>query len=193
MAKREDVRAQRLPNDLSWKVEDRAASINIVFGHVMCHAEKIIHWYLISKSTKRHCARLLRMSVILLTTAAGLIPLFPTYVNPPFATLALGLAAMCVAFDRFFGCSTAWMRFIATEHQIRQSLNEFQISCEQLKASWVDNQPDDAQLSDALEKAKAFIVDVDELVQKETEQWRKEFSDTLAQLDGAVSRTTKKS
>jgi hypothetical protein len=50
--------------------------------------------------------------------------------------VALAIAGALVAYDKFAGCSTSWMGFIATEHQVWQLLQEFQVDWELERTSW---------------------------------------------------------
>ncbi len=49
------------------------------------------------------------------------------------SAIATAIAALMVAYDRCFGCSSAWIRFIATEHEVRQALHQFQYDIEHLQ------------------------------------------------------------
>lgn len=46
------------------------------------------------------------------------------------ASIVLGIAAGLVMLDRFFGFSTAWVRYISTELHLRQILDEFRLDWE---------------------------------------------------------------
>lgn len=184
-----DIHASRLPADLNWEPAARAPSLNAVFSHALSHAEQVISWYLDAKGLKRICARWLRLAAIALTTIGALMPLFADFIAPFWTTVALALAAMCVGVDRFYGCSSAWMRFMTTEHRVRQHLNGFQIECEALKAQWPEGVPDEEQVQQALARAKQFITEVDEIVRQETAQWSREFSNVITEIDQAAKRS----
>src|SRR5689334_15652484 len=71
------------------------------------HAVEAIGWYLADKRVKRWSSRLLRAAAVVLVTAGGLAPLVRGGTNEGYVLLAL--AAVCLAFDHFFGLSTGWM------------------------------------------------------------------------------------
>jgi len=189
LSKRPDVQAIKFET-LDWSDEKKTASLDTVFKYATNHAEIVIQWYLNAKKTKKNCALYLRVTTIVLTALAALMPVVSEmndFFSPLWSTFFLGGAALCVAFDRFFGCSNAWMRYMATEHQVRQLLHAFQIEREELKVDWEPQGPNKDQVILGLKKAKTFIVNVDEIVRIETEQWRAEFQSIIKELDSAAN------
>jgi len=183
-----DVQAVELER-LDWNDVNKSKSLDVVFMCAVRHAQVVIHWYLDAKKKKKQCARILRVITIALTTIAALMPLVSQmyeWISPIWSTFALGLAAMCVAFDRYFGCSNAWMRYIAAEHQVRQLLHVFQIEREELVVDWENGNLDKPQVLAGLVLTKKFIVKVDEIVRLETEQWRAEFQNTIKEIDSGT-------
>ena len=193
MKPRNDVRFAPLAG-LSWEDDQKCASLERVFNHAVEHASTVIDWYLAAKQSKKICAQGLRLGAIALSTLGGLFPVIADTigVSAVWATVLLGLAGMCVAIDRFFGCSSAWMRFITAEHNIRQRLNEFQISREQLRASWHSAPPNDEDVQHALALAKSLIVDVETIVLAETAQWRSEFQTAIKEIESNLKHVASK-
>lgn len=188
--------------DQAWDPANAAASVQSVYQRVEAHATSVIDWYLSAKRSKRVLARAYRTGALVLGGLAGLLPIFaqmrggpaadskawwsfllPLVEQPAWASVFLGLAALLVLLDRFFGCSTAWMRFITTEQQVRQALHEFQLDCDMEQASWEGSQPGPEQVQKALQRCKAFMTRVDDLVRAETEKWVGEFQDAIKQVD----------
>ncbi|HEX6829384.1 MAG TPA: SLATT domain-containing protein [Burkholderiales bacterium] len=196
-----NVRPARRDNP-AWDSANPASAVQSVYQRVEDHATGVIDWYLKAKHSKRIFARAYRTGALILDGMAGLLPMFaqmhlgasvnpdshwaillPLVEQPAWASVFLGLAALLVLLDRFFGCSTAWMRFITTEHQVRQALHEFQIDCDIEQASWQGGQPDAGQVQAALQRCKAFVVKVDDMVRAETDRWVSEFQDAIKQVD----------
>lgn len=173
---------------LDWGSEHRKESIHTVYQRAEKHALEAINWYLLSKQGKKTCAQRLRLGVIVLTAMAGLLPILSEicHFSPVWASIALGLAGVLLAVDKFFGCSSAWMRFIAAEHQIRQCLHEFQMDYELEQAGWDSTQPTVEQTQKLLSRCKAFLYQVDAIIRQETDQWLAEFQDALKQIDNAA-------
>jgi hypothetical protein len=160
------------------------------------HARNAIDWYLRSRQPKKRCARTMRSGAITFVGFAGIIPLLSEmagfrWLNSTWSTIALGLAALLVAYDRFFGCSMAWMRFMSTEHEIRQALHRFQYDMEELRLQWVSGKPDRDQATAYLARARAFIIEVDGLIQAETNLWLAEFRGFLEKIDTALHEREK--
>jgi hypothetical protein len=91
-----------------------------------------------------------------------------------------------VAIDHFFGFSSGWMRFITTEHQIRQILHEFQLEYDIERATWQGRPPTLEQVQSVLQRCKSFLIQVDEIIRQETEQWVTEFQSALKRIDEAA-------
>ena len=155
------------------------------------HARKTINWYLEARRPKKRCARYTRAGAVTFVGIAGIIPVLSqmdglSWLNPAFSTIALGIATLMVAYDRFFGCSSAWMRYIATEHEIRQALHQFQYDIEGFRLQWSSGQPNPEQTKAYLDRARAFILKVDGLIIAETNLWLAEFRDVLETIDTAI-------
>lgn len=179
---------------LDWNSEHRRESIHIVYQRAEKHALDAIEWYLLSKRQKKFWAQGLRLGTIGLTALAGLLPIiseiFQSTLSPAWASVALGSAGVVLAIDKFCGYSSAWMRFIAAEHQIRQCLHEFQMDYELEQAGWDNAQPSVEQAQKILSRCKAFLFQVDAIIRQETDQWLAEFQDALKQIDsGAKAKT----
>ena len=74
---------------------------------------KAIEWYFSHKKAKQYAGMWLRMLGILAVAAAGVIPILGEIfekenskpaINPAWATIALAVAALFIAMDRFGGC-----------------------------------------------------------------------------------------
>jgi len=164
-----------LLEDLSWTPDERLGSLEKVCRHVSGEAYHAIAWYLDKKRPKRIGARALRLGAIVATTVAGIIPLLAQIstsngqpqIAPARASVALVLAVALVGLDRFLGLSSAWMRFLTTEIQIRNTLQAFQLDWEIQRASWKGAAPSDAQVQEMLGRCKVFLVQVNALMEQE--------------------------
>lgn len=180
---------------LSWDSTERERSVLELFAYGENHARQVITWYLLARKGKKHCAQGLRLGALMLTAVAGLLPIFagfaPMTIEPAWASVAIGVAALFLAIDRFFGCSTAWMRFIATEHKVRQLLHSFQIDCESDRVRWNGQVPTLEQVQVALARTRTFLIEVDELVKQETDIWLHEFQSAIREIDKGTPATGK--
>jgi conflict system pore-forming effector with SLATT domain len=194
--------ADQAPNDLgpserlqlSWERGNVVRSLETLFEYITKEAESAINWYLRQKRSKQNRARLLRFCSIIAGTIAGLIPILgqifakngQPIIQPAWASVALGITAALVLLDRFFGYSSAWMRYIATELNIRQLTQELQLDWEADKATWLGSEPTPDQLRSTLARFKAFVTQVNTIVRQETDAWIQEFQSTLKQIDEAA-------
>jgi hypothetical protein len=179
---------------LSWTSDDRAISLEKVFKHVSGEAQRAISWYLSKKKSKRIWARILRLTAIVATTVAGLIPLLSQIsisnrtliISPAWASVALVVAVALVGLDKFFGFSSAWIRFLTTEMQIRNTLQAFQIDWEIQKATLKGAEPSDDQVQDMLARCKTFLIQINVILENEMAAWKQEFQAALKQIDDAA-------
>jgi hypothetical protein len=184
--------AERL--QLSWERGNLVGSLETLFERITKDAESAIHWYLRAKRPKQRWAMFLRVGSIAFGTTAGVIPILAQIftkngqpmIQPAWASVALGIAAALVLLDRFFGFSSAWMRYIATELNIQQLNQEFQLDWEFDKAAWLGSEPTPDQLRSTLARFKAFVTQVNTIIRQETDAWIQEFQSTLKQIDEAA-------
>jgi hypothetical protein len=145
-----------------------------------------------AKRPKQACARALRASSIVLLALAGILPMLTQledlspFLAPVWASVLVAMAGACVALDRFFGYSSAWIRYINAALQLRQIVQEFNLDWQADQAAWRDGQPDEQQVQRTLARCKAFVTQVGAVVRDETALWIAEFQDTLKQLDETV-------
>ena len=177
-------------SELLWDEEHRRQSLELVFKRAEDHALNAIDWYLHAKRSKKTCAQFLRAGMIGSSAIAGLLPLLSqifqdqlSSLSPAWTTIALGVAGVLMAIDKYFGCSNAWMRFIATEHRIRLALHEFQMDYDIEQSRWVDNSPNSEQAQAMLSRCKTFISQVDTFILQETNEWLVEFQSAVKQKD----------
>ena len=183
--------------DLDWDDDNRKLSLAAVCQRAEDHALNAIDWYLHAKNAKKKCAQFLRLGVIGASAIAGALPLFTQIFpgqlatfSPAWTTVALGVAGVLMAIDKFFGCSNAWMRFITYEHRIRQALHEFQMDYDISQSQWANDLPTPEQAQDMLGRCKIFISLVDTFILQETNEWLDEFKNAIKQKDDvSISKT----
>lgn len=193
--KGEEQKTEKL-GQLSWKPGAVEDSLGFVFQHVSENAEKAIKWYADGVRFKKIWARILRVLAILFVSGAGLLPMLAHIITrdgkplipPVLASVFLLVAATIVLLDRFFGLSSAWMRYVPTELRIKQILKEFKMEWETKRAECDGEEPNSAQVQMMLSNAKAFVTEVDEIVRKETDEWVSQFQSVLTQLDKTAKK-----
>ncbi len=176
-----------------WDDENCEQSLEKVYDHVVKDAKDAIDWYVKARKTKKYGGLFIRGSAVVLVAAAGLLPLFGAlgdtsagWANPLLASVAVGLAAAMVAFDKFFGFSSAWMRFITAELTLRTTLEEFEMDWHAQSAQLRGQKPSAEQVVALLTLCKAFASKINGIIADETKAWVDEFKSSLSQLDAAV-------
>src|SRR6185503_9882880 len=69
-----------------------------------------------------------------------------TPIAPAWASVLLAVALLFIAIDRFFGFSTAWMRYISAELQLKQLKETFELDSEAMLASLQGQPPSPDQV-----------------------------------------------
>jgi conflict system pore-forming effector with SLATT domain len=191
MARDNDIRAVALPN-LPWDSASASDSLYALVTHASQRAQETTDWYLRAKRGKRIGARLLRLGAIILTTAAGILPILQQiYVGPdgkpPFApawaSVLLALAVFLLAIDRFYGFSSAWLRYITAELQIKQARETFEIDWEGASASFAGQPPNSEQIRSVIASIRSFVDQINTVVVAETAKWANDFLEALHQID----------
>jgi len=184
--------------NLKWSTpEETRASIGVLYDYAENHARQSISWYAGHKRKKALCSRGLRFAAIFLTTLGGLSPILGSLgwqqIPVPNSTLALNvgqlgyfflaLAAACVAFDRFFGFSSGWMRYITTMMTLERALSAFRFDWAMMAAKFGKEDPTPDQVQAMIQRLKEFLASVDAQVDQETQAWVSEFRTSLADIE----------
>lgn len=187
--RRDDLGLPELPS-LTWApgiVRDDLAALRAWAERV---AGEAVAWYMTEKRLKARWSRRLRSFAIVLATLGGAVPVValasrhPEYGN--WGYLLLALAAGCVAYDRFFGYSSAWSRYVATATLIQGELADFRIGWAQELAAIGDREPTADEVRELIGRAREFVGRVNEAVRAETDAWRDEFDNRMGELEVGV-------
>lgn len=178
---------------LKWDSANADKSLTEIFQHLQNKAQETIDWFLYAKARVSRCAKVIRIAAILLATYAGILPILaqiytdsgrpPAWAQPAWASVFLVIAAVLALFDRFFGCSSSWMRYMVTQLRVRQLLEEFQLDWEAEKALWQGAHPTTPQVQQMLFRYKAFTTQLNVIIQDDVNKWVSEFQDALKQVD----------
>jgi hypothetical protein len=188
-----DLRPIPFPS-LSWAAEDRAKSLAALVDYATGEAERAIDWYYWKRGRMQRWGRGLRLGAILATSAAGVTPLLaelmdrngsPT-IEPLWAALLLAVAGILVLLDRFWGCTSAWVRYMLAAQEISAALDAFRIDWEshKLLSDGLDADVEQAQVT--IDRCRTFLGRVRTVVRTETDSWATEFHKVLDQIEGAT-------
>ncbi|MGA2904890.1 MAG: SLATT domain-containing protein [Candidatus Korobacteraceae bacterium] len=188
--KSHDIKTDR--QSIAWDPNNVPGSLSAIREYVEAEAVKAIDWYFASKKWKSICSRWLRASAILLSTAAGIVPLAIVLILKKdnistglWVSLLLGLAAGIVGIDHFFGLSSGWVRYVITATGIQSALEDFRMDWNMLSAH-LSAPPTNEQILALIDRAKSFRSSVAGMVLDETKAWAAEFQSSMAQLEKDV-------
>jgi len=184
MASRNDL-TPLAPRDVDWTPDNFRESIDKLVESVREKAREAIEWYVAAKRPKRLAATVLRFLTILSTSSAGILtvlaqiydgqPAGELRIAPIMISLRLAIAAALLGFDRYFGFSRGWIRYVGTELKLRTALNQFNMTWPERLVTWADGNPDTVQVREAIAACAEFREQIDLLVGQETDQWVADF------------------
>jgi conflict system pore-forming effector with SLATT domain len=184
--RRDDIDLPDLPA-LTWAPGTLSADLSALRGWAERVADEAIAWYLAEKRLKARWSRRLRAMAIILATLGGAVPVVALASRHPevgnWGYLLLALAAGSVAYDRFFGYSSAWLRYVATATLIQSELADFRVGWAQELAAIGDREPTAGELNELIGRAREFVARVNEAVRVETDAWRSEFDNRMGELE----------
>jgi conflict system pore-forming effector with SLATT domain len=181
-----------------WGTRSAEECVEIVRQYVEALLEDEISWYKANTEGTRLFSRGFRVLAILFTVLGGLVPVLksagvfetgrtwsaagvsfdPSQLGYVFLALAGGVAL----FDRFFGFSTAWMRFVETQIALQRLREQFRLEWV-LGSQRAPGVSLDAAQARLLELAKRTALKAKELTVRETEAWITEFKTNLATFE----------
>ncbi|HXQ39291.1 MAG TPA: SLATT domain-containing protein [Anaerolineales bacterium] len=188
---------------LKWTTADEIqGSVVELYQYAEACAWDSIDWYGKRKRWKAWMSQLLRCLAIIFTTIGGLMPIIGALgvsnVTLPGTArqfslghvgyLFLGLAAASIAFDRFFGFSSGWMRYITTKMTLERMLSEFRFDWAMMVAKLGERSPTTDQVQLMIQRIKEFLVSVNSNVEQETQTWISEFKTNLAEIEKAATK-----
>ena|ERR1700722_3261453 len=184
----------------SWQPDQVQKSLDSMREYVESDVEAAIHWYYAKKPWKAWASQLLKFLTLLATALGGLLPIvsatgvFSSSLPEPqrqirnlqvnqIGYLCFGLAAAFLAFDKYFGYSTGWMRYITTAMSLETLLRNFRLDWARTTSGLAGAPPSGAVLEVLLQKIQDFCGAARTLVEKETQAWVMEFQTNLSQLE----------
>lgn len=190
---RSDFKAAKFPelDSAPGKLRENVMALG---GYTTLQAEAAMNWYFESRKIRRVLCRVCRMVAIFLTAAAGLIPiligLYPQLcLQAAHATLCLGIAALWIAMDRFWGFTSGWVRYLQTGQRLSALIDAYRFDMAQEQLSWTDGKPSLVQAQSSVTRMRGLVAQISEVVGEETKVWASEFSEVLKEFDQKIKAT----
>jgi hypothetical protein len=189
----EDLGPSPFP-DLSWQPSCLAKSLDELFHYVTGESERAIAWYLRKRKPMQWGGQLLRLGAIVAAGVAGVTPLLAEIfespggpgVDPLWAAVALTAAGTLILLDRFWGFTSAWVRYMVASQELTAALDAFRIDWARHQLRWGGGEPEVEQVDAMIGECREFLMRVRSVVGSETRIWAREFQRVLEQVDGAI-------
>lgn len=165
-----------------WNNDDQPGSINELYQWVISKTQKQIDWYENKRKPMKYLAQRMRGGALVSATLGGLCPLLAPlmdprgHILPTLGYVFIGLGAALITFDKFYGFSSAWMRFADAQLSLTTLLRELQFD-------WILLRAQPFSVETAIQKLKEFTSRVDSIVKQETEVWLVNLKNTIDQLE----------
>jgi hypothetical protein len=159
-----------------------ADRLDELYRWVEADALRTADWYLGDRVWKRRAARALRVGTAVGALAGAALPLLDltgvVHGAAGWGYLSLLLGAASMAFDRYFGLTSGWIRNLATAQAVQRRLQVLQFDWASESVREVLG-PTEGTASEAAERClgvlRRFSEDITELVRTETADWMVEF------------------
>jgi hypothetical protein len=185
----EDIVPEQFPR-LSWLPQDAEESLDTAAEWVETQAHRAVGWYLREKVPKARASRALRFAAIVFVTIGAGVPFVAHLIDGiaiEWGYLAFALAGAAMGFDRYFGVSSAWMRYLLAELKIQGILQRMRLDRAALHAKRGGSPitTDDVAAELALLSSAAQAIHAE--VARETIAWAAEFQSNVAALRAAAA------
>ena len=171
------------------------ATLQELYNTIISEANVKAQWYADKKRPISFASRAIRLWSILLVGLGGLFPLVGAasgsdilgYDVTNWGYIAIAMAGTLILLDRFFGYSSAWVRYLTTEMEIRRQIKEFEMKWN-IENYGLDLQNiDPPKAKELLKMLMDFSSFVDEMVKQETQNWATEFQTNIAELQKIIN------
>ena len=187
----------------SWGGDQNQSSLDSLRLYAESYVESAIGWYYAKKTWKARASQWSRGLVLVATGLGGLIPIISSTVIfsngknvaeaqkvqlqilqvNQWGYLFFALGAALFAFDRYFGYSTGWMRYISTAMALETALLNFRLDWTKATAQLAGSALSVDSLEILIQTIHDFCIAARTLVEKETQAWVVEFQSNLSQLE----------
>jgi hypothetical protein len=172
-----------------WDENEANSQINDLYDITLSHVNSTIEWYAKKSNVKAGWARYIRAIAIFLFIGSCIMPYISSMTNNNVAALYLGyifagLGGGILLFDKHFGFSSSWIRYILTKMAL-ESLGKTFIE-RWLVISLRERPLNINRFSILIESLITFQKEFNAIVKSETELWAREFQETGVELAKAL-------
>jgi len=186
---------------LTWDSQGFEKSLNELYGYAVARAQTAIDWYRRKKRPRQTLSLWIRFVALCLIFFGGLCPLVPSSLSGSininsYGYLLLAAGGGLVLFDKLFGVSSAWMRFMSTAQELEAQLDAFRVEWSAQAVLAVKREQQESRVDPRFELIQHFLANLHAAVGRETNEWKTEFnksivyfSDVLVQSKGSTTST----
>lgn len=172
---------------LKWGDEETQESLSRLFRYAEIQAKEKISWYRTKKKSKQFTSLFLRCLAIIFAILGGLCPLiggsaFGAELSKVGYVL-LAVSGGFLLFDKLFGTSAAWMRFMTAAQDLEAELDMMRIRWASISAEPESNASEASATKKKLEALSQFVEKIHLIIGQETGAWVREFRSSIAELE----------
>ena len=187
------------PRTLDWSPAKQQESLEQLYLFVVNECAVSINWYYHKKRSKSLVGFLLRLGAILAVAVAGLIPLMgellkrddKLWLSPAWATVALALAGLLIAIDRFGGYTSGWIRYVRTAQKLTSLQGEFRLDWEEYRRTSLEDISGADRTKEGIHLCRKFLLAVYTQVRLETDLWAQDFQQALQTVNRHADSQTR--
>jgi hypothetical protein len=145
-----------------------------------------INWYRSKKKRKQFFSSALRCLALLLVLLGGICPLLPVDIKKDFGSYGYFLLALgggLLLFDRLFGLSSSWMRFMLAAQELEAHLDVFRVDWATQTARGISHAGDTEEIDTRYDLVKDFLINVHRTIERETNEWKAEFQKNIVHFE----------
>jgi conflict system pore-forming effector with SLATT domain len=178
-----DIAWPAFPENLGWADATASeTSLGEIYKYAIGFSNGSVDWYQNRRRPKRVAGFLLRVTALVATVIAGLVPLSADLgfnpIAPQVSTVLLALAGLLVSVDGLGGFTSGWVRYMLAQQKIERARDAFLLEWNMLKLAPAGREA-------MLEKAKNYLLCIGKIVDDETREWATEFQNALKELERA--------
>jgi hypothetical protein len=148
-----------------------------LYEYAVATAERNIDWYRTKKKPKQQLSHSVRCTALLLAIVGGLCPLLPEVSKidvSRYGYILLAAGGGLILFDKLFGLSSSWMRFMVAAQEMEALLDAFRVDWASEKSKL--NTPATTSDSDPrFQLIKDIFANMHAIIERETNEWKAEF------------------
>lgn len=161
---------------------------------ILQKAAKERDWYIANSRKKKMTSKTIRIFTIVFIGLGTLCPLlestgfFPdSWEVSRWGYVAFAIGGIFLGYDNFFGVSSGWIRYTLASMEINKLSDNFEFDWQSSIGMLEGESISEEKTLEAIAILKAYMGSVQGIVIKETENWAKEFENSLMELSRSTS------